>query len=86
MQNKANFRSNKRNTTFLLTKDYEQITMNNEPIKQSQKLEANLPLRGRRSLRVSFSESTNRGPIKPNFGVGFMGTVKIGYGYEAQQP
>ena len=33
MQNKPNFRSNKRNTTFLLTKDYEQITMNNEPIK-----------------------------------------------------
>ncbi len=27
------------------------------------KLEANLPLRGRRSLRVSFSESSNRGPI-----------------------
>jgi len=33
MQNKPNFRSNKRNTTFLLTKYYEQITMNNEPIK-----------------------------------------------------
>jgi hypothetical protein len=30
---KANLRSNKMNTTFLLTKDYEQITMNNEPIK-----------------------------------------------------
>jgi len=25
--------SNKTNTTFFLTKDYEQITMNNEPIK-----------------------------------------------------
>jgi hypothetical protein len=33
MQNKPNFRSNKMNTTFLLTKDYEQITMNSEPIK-----------------------------------------------------
>jgi len=33
MQNKPNFRSNKTNTTFLLTKDYEQITVNNEPIK-----------------------------------------------------
>ena len=31
--NKANLRSNKMNTTFLLTKDYEQITVNNEPIK-----------------------------------------------------
>jgi hypothetical protein len=44
MQNKPNFRSNKMNTTFLLTKDYEQITMNNEPKKQTQsnpnKLEA----------------------------------------------
>jgi hypothetical protein len=36
MQNKPNFRSNKKNTTFLLAKDYEQITMNNEPIKQTQ--------------------------------------------------
>jgi len=33
MQNKPNFRSYKMNTTILLTKDYEQITMNNEPIK-----------------------------------------------------
>jgi len=30
IQNKPNFRSNKMNTTFLLTKDYEQITVNNE--------------------------------------------------------
>jgi hypothetical protein len=36
MQNKPNFRSNKKNTTFLLAKDYEQITMNNEPEKQTQ--------------------------------------------------
>jgi len=28
--------SNKKNTTFLLAKDYEQITMNNEPEKQTQ--------------------------------------------------
>jgi hypothetical protein len=33
MQNKANSRSNKMNTTFLLTKEYDQITLNNEPIK-----------------------------------------------------
>jgi hypothetical protein len=36
MQNKPNLRSNKKNTTFLLAKDYEQITMNNEPEKQTQ--------------------------------------------------
>jgi hypothetical protein len=36
MQNKPNLRSNKMNTTFLLAKDYEQITMNNEPEKQTQ--------------------------------------------------
>jgi len=33
MQNKANLCKDKMNTTILLTKDYEQITMNNEPIK-----------------------------------------------------
>ena len=33
------------------------------PNKANFKLEANLSLRERRSLRVSFSESSNRGPI-----------------------
>jgi len=33
MQNKPNLLDTQMNTTFLLTKDYEQITMNNEPIK-----------------------------------------------------
>jgi len=55
------------NLNFYLTKDYnnEQRTTNNERLCKTNpiKLEANLPLRGRRSLRVSFSESSNRGPI-----------------------
>jgi len=61
----------KMNVNKVSTKDYnnEQRTMNNErlcktnPIKPNFKLEANLSLRERRSLRVSFSESSNRGPI-----------------------
>jgi hypothetical protein len=36
MQNKPNLRISKKNTTFLLAKDYEQITVNNEPEKQTQ--------------------------------------------------
>jgi len=36
---------------------------NTNPIKANFKLEANLSLRERRSLRVGFSESSNRGPI-----------------------
>jgi len=33
MQNKANLLDTQMNVTIVLTKDYEQITMNNEPIK-----------------------------------------------------
>jgi len=36
MQNKPNLPRTQMNTTFLLAKDYEQITMNNEPEKQTQ--------------------------------------------------
>jgi len=59
------------NLNFYLTKDYENESTfrrrenkpNTKPIKANFKLEANLSLRERRSLRVSFSESSNRGPI-----------------------
>ena len=54
------------NLNFYLTKDYENKPRLPAPGKQTQsnpiKLEANLSLRERRSLRVSFSESS-RGPI-----------------------
>ena len=33
MQNKPNFRYAQKNVTYFLTKNYEQLTMNNEPIK-----------------------------------------------------
>ncbi len=59
-QNKPNLLDAQMNITSFLTKDYnnEQRTMNNErlcktnPIKANFKLEANLSLRERRSLRV----------------------------------
>jgi hypothetical protein len=50
MQNKPNLLDTQMNVTIVLTKHYEQITMNNEPKKQTQtkpnKLEANLPPKG----------------------------------------
>jgi len=68
---KPNLLDAQMNVSAVLTKDYdnEQRTMNNErlcktnPIQTQYKAEANLSLRERRSLRVSFSESSNRGPI-----------------------
>jgi len=54
------------NVSAVKSMNYEQITMNNanknKPNSNPNKLEAK-----RRSLRVSFSESSNRGPIKSNF-------------------
>jgi hypothetical protein len=73
MQNKPNLLNAQMNVNPVKTKNYEQISMNNEPIKQSQKLEAK-----RRSLRVSFSESTNRGPNKANFGLSFSPQLYVG--------
>jgi len=64
------------NVTSYMVRDYENIANwtlgenkpNTNPIRTQYepnfKLEANLSLRERRSLRVSFSESSNRGPIK----------------------
>jgi len=45
------------------------------------KLEANLSLRERRSLRVSFSESSNRGPIKleANLSLRERRTLRVGF-------
>jgi hypothetical protein len=60
------------NVSSVLTRNYEEKT--NEPFseykaKQTQfKPEAHLPPRGRQSLRVSFLESSNRGPNKVNVG------------------
>jgi len=55
------------NANAFSQKDYENETTfrleQNKPNTDPIKLEANLPPRGRRSLRVSFSESSNRGPI-----------------------
>jgi len=36
MQNKPNFRNAQMNVTSVVTMNYERITMNNEPIKQTQ--------------------------------------------------
>ena len=61
MQNKPKVKIGKMNVTSLRTMNYEQRTMNDEKNKPKQtqiKLEAQ-----RRSLRVSFLESSNRGPI-----------------------
>jgi len=66
-QNKANLLDAQMNATSFITKEYENERLcrlrENKPNSNPIKLEANLPLRGRRSLRVSFSESSNRGPI-----------------------
>jgi hypothetical protein len=66
MQNKANFLKDKINATDFSQKDYENKsrlrTRKNKP-KQTQ---TNSKRIWRRSLRVSFSESSNRGPNKPN--------------------
>jgi len=72
---KPNFQKSLMNVSAVKTMNYEQITMNNAnknkpnsnpkrtQNKANFKLEANLSPRERRSLRVSFSESSNRGPI-----------------------
>jgi len=74
---KANFRNAQMNVSSLITKDYRKnddfAVRKNKPNsnpkrtqnKANFKLEANLSPRERRSLRVSFSESSNRGPIPP---------------------
>ena len=64
---KANLLDAQMNVSSVLTKDYENVPLRrlrgNKPNTDPIKLEANLSLRERRSLRVSFSESSNRGPI-----------------------
>jgi hypothetical protein len=44
MQNKPNFRDAQMNVTYFLTKNYEQLTMNNEPTKQTQSKPIFVPL------------------------------------------
>jgi hypothetical protein len=76
LQNKPNFRKSQMNVNKVLTRDYENarlqrrpktnpIKPNTNPI-QSQfhpKQTQSNPMRTRRSLRASFKESPNRGPI-----------------------
>jgi len=57
----------KMNVNLYVIEDYREkddfAVQKNKPNSNPIKLEANLSLRERRSLRVSFSESSNRGPI-----------------------
>ncbi|MBA7624710.1 hypothetical protein ES703_32122 [subsurface metagenome] len=57
----------KMNVNLYVIEDYREkddfAVQKNKPNSKPIKLEANLSLRERRSLRVSFSESSNRGPI-----------------------
>ena len=60
MQNKPNLPAPQMNVNKVLTKDYENVRLAYAPKTNPIKLEAK-----RRSLRVSFLESSNRGPISP---------------------
>jgi len=65
---KTNLPSAQINVTCFITKDYEneqrRRLSENKPNQTHFKLETHLALRARRSLRLSFSESSNRGPNK----------------------
>jgi len=52
------------NVNLYVIEDYENESTFRVRETNPNKLEANLSLRERRSLRVSFSESSNRGPIQ----------------------
>jgi hypothetical protein len=65
---KANFLKNRVNVSFAKAEVYEtDLDFSLKNPKANFKVEADLSLRERRSLRVSFLESSNRGPNKTYF-------------------